>query len=154
MATQRQVRANRKNAQLSTGPRSIDGKRRAASNALKHGLTSKEILLPHEDAEAFEAFARDLRDAFAPIDAFEEFVVERIVTYAWRIKRATVFEAALHARAKQENVIENYNRGWMSTWPRRFVVRCAAKPRRSRQATSARREDFKQRLGTWRNSRC
>ncbi len=39
MASERQIAANRKNAQKSTGPRSSRGKKRASRNALRHGLT-------------------------------------------------------------------------------------------------------------------
>lgn len=38
-ASARRLRANRANSRLSTGPRSEDGKARAARNALRHGLS-------------------------------------------------------------------------------------------------------------------
>jgi hypothetical protein len=47
---------NRINAQLSTGPRTPDGKARVASNALKHGLTGKRIVLRNENLEEFDDF--------------------------------------------------------------------------------------------------
>jgi hypothetical protein len=40
MASERQLRANRSNAQKSTGPRSRTGKKRASQNAYRHGLSS------------------------------------------------------------------------------------------------------------------
>jgi hypothetical protein len=54
MATDRQIAANRKNAQKSTGPRFTRGKKRASRNALRHGLTK-----PHWGAE-FEREAERL----------------------------------------------------------------------------------------------
>jgi hypothetical protein len=39
MASERQIEANRRNARKSTGPRSKAGRRRAARNALKYGLS-------------------------------------------------------------------------------------------------------------------
>ena len=39
MATQKQIAANRRNAQKSSGPKSQAGKSRAALNSLKHGLS-------------------------------------------------------------------------------------------------------------------
>jgi hypothetical protein len=39
VASERQVAANRANAAKSTGPRSLAGKRRASSNAYRHGLS-------------------------------------------------------------------------------------------------------------------
>jgi len=40
MATEKQILANRKNAQASTGPRTITGKARTRMNARRHGLAS------------------------------------------------------------------------------------------------------------------
>ena len=40
MASERQIAANRRNAQKSTGPRSVAGKRRASRNAYRHGLAA------------------------------------------------------------------------------------------------------------------
>jgi hypothetical protein len=40
MTSERQIAANRRNAQKSTGPRSRSGKRRAARNSRKHGLAA------------------------------------------------------------------------------------------------------------------
>ena len=40
MASERQLAANRANAQKSSGPRSAAGKKRASRNALTHGLTT------------------------------------------------------------------------------------------------------------------
>jgi hypothetical protein len=39
MATERQVAANRRNSQKSTGPRSTAGKKRTSRNSLRHGLS-------------------------------------------------------------------------------------------------------------------
>jgi hypothetical protein len=41
MASERQIAANRRNAQKSSGPRSDQGKQRASDNAYRHGLFSR-----------------------------------------------------------------------------------------------------------------
>jgi hypothetical protein len=41
MTSQKQMRANRHNAERSTGPKSNTGKKRSAQNARRHGLTGK-----------------------------------------------------------------------------------------------------------------
>jgi hypothetical protein len=38
MATKAQIRANRRNAEKSTGPRTDEGRTKVAQNAVKHGL--------------------------------------------------------------------------------------------------------------------
>ena len=49
MTTARQIVANRRNARKSTGPRTPAGKAIVRKNALKHGLLSREVILPDED---------------------------------------------------------------------------------------------------------
>jgi hypothetical protein len=51
MASDRQIAANRRNAQKSSGPRSASGKKRASRNSLKHGLNARM---------SGAAFARDV----------------------------------------------------------------------------------------------
>jgi hypothetical protein len=66
MGSDRRIEANRRNARRSTGPRSADGKARVASNALKHGLTGTQIVLPNERREDFEAFRLGLLGDIRP----------------------------------------------------------------------------------------
>ncbi|MBV8807686.1 MAG: hypothetical protein JO033_03345 [Acidobacteriaceae bacterium] len=54
MATDAQIPANKKNAQLSTGPTSQTGKAKSSLNAVKTGLTSRTVLLPSDDAALYE----------------------------------------------------------------------------------------------------
>jgi hypothetical protein len=41
MSSERQIVSNRKNAQLSTGPRGLEAKKRTCRNATRHGLSAK-----------------------------------------------------------------------------------------------------------------
>jgi imidazole glycerol phosphate synthase subunit HisF len=43
MATKRQIAANRRNAQKSTGPRSTAGKKRASRSSYRHGLRARTV---------------------------------------------------------------------------------------------------------------
>ena len=61
MSSDRQVNASKQNAQQSTGPCTADGKPRVASNALKHGLTGKQVVLPNENPEDFDPSRSALR---------------------------------------------------------------------------------------------
>ena len=51
MSTQRQIDANRKNAQKSTGPKTRAGKDNSRLNALTHGLTAHLVPIPDEDPQ-------------------------------------------------------------------------------------------------------
>jgi hypothetical protein len=55
----KQVAANRKNAQHSTGPRSAEGKDRSRKNALKHGLCAMVLDVPGEDPAVFDTRLQD-----------------------------------------------------------------------------------------------
>jgi hypothetical protein len=46
LATERQIRANRANARLSTGPRTLAGKQKSSRNAYRHGLSGPLRLDP------------------------------------------------------------------------------------------------------------
>ncbi len=54
MTSDKQIRANRRNALKSTGPKTPEGKTAVRMNARMHGLRSQEVLLPGEDEAAFE----------------------------------------------------------------------------------------------------
>jgi hypothetical protein len=87
--------ANQCNALKSTGPRTPAGKNIVARNAVKHGLLSREVLLPEEDRTAFRALAVGLCDCLQPAGALEVLLVDRIVAAAWKLRRVHVMEADL-----------------------------------------------------------
>jgi hypothetical protein len=87
MATQKQIEANRRNAQHSTGPRTQEGKDRVRLNAVKHGMTAKTVVLPGEDEEVYlEKLAAWSAD-FQPKDELEEAVIEDAVQAWWLRQR-------------------------------------------------------------------
>jgi hypothetical protein len=97
MATERQVKANQINAQRSTGPRTAAGKTASSRNALRHGLTARQVVLAGEDAEAFDALRQRLQAEFSPRGPTQEFFVEQLASSMWRLRRVPALEAALLA---------------------------------------------------------
>jgi hypothetical protein len=95
MASERQIAANRRNAQSSTGPKTKDGKAASRRNALTHGLTANKLMLEGEDPDVFKALRDELFNEFKPGSAYEEQLTEHMVAVLWRLRRVPVFEAAL-----------------------------------------------------------
>ena len=95
MTSQRQLEANRANAKRSTGPKTQNGKARSSMNALKHGLTAKQIVIGDEDPQEFEAFHASLITDLKPVGLFEHELVRRIAGDLWRLRRVARMEAAV-----------------------------------------------------------
>jgi hypothetical protein len=93
---------NRENARHSTGPRTPDGKQRSSLNALRHGLTSRNALLPSEDPAAYQAHMQRYIDELQPHGALEEQLVQSLASAAWRLNRIPALEASLLAAAETE----------------------------------------------------
>jgi hypothetical protein len=95
MTSERQKAANRANALHSTGPKTPEGKAGVRLNALRHGLLTRDLVLPGEDADAFEDLWNQVRASFSPVGPIEEFLVERVVNALWRLRRLARAETAL-----------------------------------------------------------
>jgi len=65
MATPSQIDANRRNALLSTGPRTAEGKSASSANALKHGLSAAFRVFPGESQQEFDSLAAATYSAFS-----------------------------------------------------------------------------------------
>jgi hypothetical protein len=96
MATDRQIAANRINAQKSTGPRSAAGKTQSAQNARKHGFCSSSFAVAHlEDLDEIVALRHDLIALYRPANSQELWAVERIALHQMSLIRASRLEAGL-----------------------------------------------------------
>jgi len=87
MASPAQFNANRQNAQLSTGPRTPEGKARVAQNAIKHGLTSKHLIIREAEQEEFEDLQTSLYVELDPQGAIETVTFHDLVHAAWNLHR-------------------------------------------------------------------
>ena len=86
--TDKQIAANARNAQKSTGPITPSGKAKATQNALKHGLLARDIVVGIETSEEFERFRDALAERLAPHGELEVLLAQRIIAGAWRLRRA------------------------------------------------------------------
>lgn len=92
ITTARKLAANRANAAASTGPRTPQGKRRAACNALKHGLFSQAALIPGEDPEELAEFRTAMLECLRPRDVLQGILADRVISETWRLRRAVAYE--------------------------------------------------------------
>src|SRR5579862_4290474 len=95
MSSLRQIEANRRNARLSTGPVTEEGKERSRRNALRHGLTAETVIHALEDAEDYAAFEMAVTADFDAQSAVERELVLRLASLLWRLRRVTAIEAGL-----------------------------------------------------------
>ena len=100
MTSLRQIEANRRNAQLSTGPATDEGKRRSRQNAVRHGLTAETVIDTLEDAEVYAAFEMAVTADHDAQSAVERELVLRLASLLWRLRRATAIESGFKIQAR------------------------------------------------------
>jgi len=98
-ASAKQVAANRRNAQNSTGPRTPQGKAHVALSALKHGLQAgpfvQGMLALHEDPRAYYRLLGDLLASLRPANPLQRMQVEDIARLRVEKQRLERARAAL-----------------------------------------------------------
>lgn len=90
----KQKKANKKNAQKSTGPITLAGKSKVSVNAMKHGILSKKLILPHENRDEFDLLLSEMQTSLKPVGTMEQLLVEKITINLWRQCRLTNAESA------------------------------------------------------------
>ena len=93
----KQLAANRRNAQKSTGPKTADGKAVARLNALKHGLLAQTVVVRghkiRESASGFKKLCRAFYKDLNPVGPLEEMLVDQIISLSWRLRRVPLAES-------------------------------------------------------------
>src|SRR5579884_4170638 len=132
MSTAAQHAANIRNAALSTGPRTPEGKAVSSRNAMKFGLTSKQVILPHEDPADFEALESTLIEQLQPADDGERLLLNDIAVARWKIRRIELARTAWLA-SEMERYRQDHNLAvayaMLSPEMRRFEKYAAAERR-------------------------
>src|SRR3954470_19312066 len=98
----RRLRANRQNARRSSGPRTAAGKRRSSQNATSHGVFCRDLVLPGESREEFDAFRNAFLLRLSPQDVLELLIVDRIVSASWKLRRLQAAEPYIHGVEAEE----------------------------------------------------
>jgi hypothetical protein len=101
-ATEKQIEANRANAQLSTGPRTDAGKQASSANAITTGLTATRIFVAPEDGDAFEIMKSKLTEELAPSGELQLALFATILHATWNAQRCISLEASLQNEARSK----------------------------------------------------
>lgn len=83
---------NKKNAALSTGPVTLEGKQRASLNALRHALTGQTIVLPSDDMDAYRKSCSRFHTELKPLGLLEVTAVQTMADTQWRLDRIRAME--------------------------------------------------------------
>jgi hypothetical protein len=87
----RKLEANRRNAQKSTGPRTVAGKAKSSANSYKHGFFSSRLFRDAaqraKEEPEYLAILDGFRQHYEPVGFFENFWVERAAAEAFRYAR-------------------------------------------------------------------
>jgi hypothetical protein len=95
MASQRQIEANRRNAQKSTGPTSVTGKAASSMNALKSGIHAKSLVLPSEKLADLDQLIADYYQRHNPDTPEARFYLDEVIHCEWLLRRYRTAETQM-----------------------------------------------------------
>ena len=113
MSTLRQIEANRRNAQKSTGPTSATGKAASSMNALKTGLHAKALLLPDEKLADLQLLIDEYYQSHHPSTPEARCLLDDLIRCEWILRRFDRVEAQMWPYQQQDSyrVEEDYPLG-------------------------------------------
>jgi hypothetical protein len=95
MSSQRQIEANRRNAQKSTGPTSVTGKAASSMNALKSGIHAKSLVLPSEKLADLDQLIADYYQRHNPATPEARFYLDEVIHCEWLLRRYRTAETQM-----------------------------------------------------------
>ena len=95
MSTLRQIEANRRNAQKSTGPTSVTGKAASSMNALKSGIHAKSLVLPSEKLADLEQLIDDYYRRHNPDSPEARLYLDEVIHCEWLLRRYRTVETQM-----------------------------------------------------------
>ena len=107
MTSQQQIKANQQNAKNSSGPITPEGKAIVSTNALKHGIFAKDLVITtgdgKENEEDYKTLLAELMIDFVPRGKMESLLVEKIAVNYWRLRRLIRYESG-----EIRNLLDNF----------------------------------------------
>jgi hypothetical protein len=89
-STEKQIAANRENAQLSTGPVTEAGAERSSRNATKHGFTGQSIVVSEAEGASYEAHVEAYSFKYLPANHQEKQLVQLLADHDWSLQQIGV----------------------------------------------------------------
>ncbi len=98
MTSQKQIQANQENSKKG-GVKTDKGKSIVKKNAIKHGITSNELIINNgiinESKQEFDDLRELLIDSLQPVGILEFIIVKKILFSYWRLMRVCNYEKIL-----------------------------------------------------------
>jgi len=107
MISEKQLEANKANAQKSTGPTTQAGKDRSRLNSFRHGCSKQTRILPEEEMQAYFEFTGPVVASITPEGANECQLAQQYADFQWRIQRIAAIEDTMFTLGFIEEIAEN-----------------------------------------------
>jgi hypothetical protein len=90
--SQKQHEANRRNAEKSTGPTTLEGKTAAALNAVTYGLRTRKLIISGENVADYWQLWQSLETEWEPETPTERLYLEQMCISQWLLARMAASE--------------------------------------------------------------
>jgi hypothetical protein len=118
--SQKQIDANRRNAQKSTGPKTKEGKAKSAMNSIKYGIYSDKFLIKGEKKEDFDEYSNSFINWLNPNNPVLFDMVSQIIASGWFAKRYMIVESTIintkPVEEKKESKEDNKSQPMIISW--------------------------------------
>jgi hypothetical protein len=100
---------------MSGGPATENGKQVVRWNAIRHGISSPEPVVPSlEKREDWESYLEGIVENLSPVGHLEVTLAERIALLSWRLHRVTRYETETIAISQEQVEEVIHTRAWFS----------------------------------------
>ena len=107
MASARQIEANTQNGRRAAGCKTEEGKAASARNAVRHGLTSKTVVLADEDQTEFDELIESYASQYSPDNPEQRFLIRQLAESEWRLRRVRRLETAFFDGHTDEEILND-----------------------------------------------
>ena len=122
MPSKQKRRITKRNGAKAAGAKSPQGIQTSAMNALRHGLTSKTLVLANECPDKFNQLLQSYIEKFQPQDGVEMNLVDEMVAARWRQQRVWMVQTAATDLQMDKQVEEFASSPYPVTEPTRIAM--------------------------------